>query len=100
MLFGDVPDTFLEYWTSKFPLLVYHTWTAMQCISNEITFVKYYTSCYKFPRTEFSSVPTWISECDQPAAFSSLQKAAFRRPNTGPSWRHKKRGKNVETSHN
>lgn len=71
----------------------------MQCISNEITFVKYFTSCYKFPRTEFSSVPGWINESDQPVAFSSLQKA-IRRPNTGHSWRHKKRGKNVETSDN
>ncbi|CAH1726019.1 serine/threonine-protein kinase/endoribonuclease IRE2 [Aphis gossypii] len=96
-LFGDIPDTFLEYWTSKFPLLVYHTWTAMQCLSNEITFVKYYTSCYQFPRTEFSDMPNWLYESDQPIAFSSLQKVP-RRSNTGVSWRHRKRGKTVETS--
>ncbi|VVC31730.1 PUB domain,Pyrrolo-quinoline quinone beta-propeller repeat,Protein kinase domain,Serine/threonine- [Cinara cedri] len=92
-LLGDIPDTFLEYWTTRFPLLVYHTWTSMQCLSNEITFVKYFTNCYKFPRTEFSNIPTWVF--DQP--FSSLQKSAIRRPNTGTSWRHKKRGKTVET---
>lgn len=75
---------------------MYHTWTAMQCLSNEITFVKYFTSCYKFPRTEFFNIPTWINESDQPVAFSSLQKAS-RRTNTGTSWRHKKRGKIVDT---
>lgn len=94
MLLGDIPDTFLEYWTTRFPLLVYHTWTAMQCLSKEITFVKYFTSCYTFPRTEFSNIPTWVY--DQP--FNMLQKAAIRRPNTGTSWRHKKRGKTVETT--
>lgn len=68
----------------------------MQCLSNEITFVKYFTTCYNFPRTEFSDVPKWIYETDQPLAFSSLQKSS-KRPNTGISWRHKKRGKTAET---
>lgn len=76
---------------------MYHTWTAMQCLSNEITFVKYYTSCYKFQRTEFSETPTWLYENDQPIAFSSLNKAN-KRLNTGPNWRYKKRGKHIETS--
>lgn len=67
----------------------------MQCLSNEITFVKYFTSCFKFPRTEFSSIPAWIYEKDQPIAFSSLQKAS-RRPNANTNWRHKKRGKPSE----
>lgn len=71
----------------------------MQCLSNEITFVKYFSSCYKFPRTEFSNVPSWINESDQPIAFSSLQKTS-RRPSTNMNWRHKKRGKNFETSEN
>jgi len=70
----------------------------MQCLSNEIAFVKYYSICYTFPRTEFSNIPTWIYESDQPLAFNSLQKAS-RRSNTGVSWRqHKKRGKTAETS--
>lgn len=68
----------------------------MHCLSDEMTFVKYFTRCYKFPRTEFTSVPAWIYE-EQPAAFSSLHKVS-KRPNTGTSWRHKKRGKTVETS--
>lgn len=68
----------------------------MQCLANEITFVKYFTSCYSFPRTEFSNVPSWVNE--QPIAFSSLQKVP-RRPNTGGlTWRQKKRGKTVEIS--
>lgn len=95
-LLGDIPDTFLEYWTSKFPLLVYHTWSSMQCLSEEITFMKYYTSCYRFPRTEFTTVPNWIYEKDVPIAFSSLQKAT-RRPSSGTSWRYKRRSKTVET---
>lgn len=70
----------------------------MQCISDEITFFKYYTSCYKFPRTEFTTIPPWVFEKDAPIAFSSLQQKATRRPSTNASWRHKKRGKTVETS--
>lgn len=69
----------------------------MQCLSKEITFVKYFTTCYIFPRTEFSNIPSWVYEKDQPVAFSSLQKVT-RRPNTGTSWRQKKRGKAVEIS--
>jgi hypothetical protein len=68
----------------------------MYCLSDEITFVKYFTRCYKFPRTEFTNVPAWIYE-EQPSAFSSLHKVP-KRPNTGMSWRHKKRGKTIETS--
>lgn len=75
---------------------MYHTWTSMQCLSNEITFVKYFTSCYKFPRTEFDKIPLWIYEKDHPIAFSSLQKVP-RRPNANGNWRHKKRVKNCET---
>lgn len=75
---------------------MYHTWTAMQCLSNEITFVKYYTNCYTFPRTEFSKIPAWVYEKELPIAFSSLQKPS-RRPNTGTNWRHKKRIKPLET---
>ncbi|XP_050421955.1 serine/threonine-protein kinase/endoribonuclease ire-1 [Adelges cooleyi] len=94
-LLGDIPDKFLEYWTVKFPLLVYHTWTAMQCLSSEITFAKYYTSCFMFPRTEFTNLPNWLYESDQPAAFSSLQQKSSRRPNTNTnSWRHKRNIKN------
>lgn len=61
----------------------------MQCLSNEITFVKYYTRCYNFPRTEFSQIPTWIYEKEQPIAFSSLQKNS-KRPNTNTNWRKKR----------
>lgn len=68
----------------------------MYCLSDEITFVKYFTRCYKFPRTEFTRVPAWIYE-EQPTAFSSLHKVS-KRPSTGISWRHKKRGKTLETS--
>lgn len=96
-LLGDVPDSFLEYWTVKFPLLVYHTWTAMHCLSNEITFTKYYSSCFVFPRTEYSNIPNWIYESDQPIAFSSLHKAPRRSNIHTTSWRHKKRDKLLKT---
>lgn len=68
----------------------------MQCLANEITFVKYFTSCYNFPRTEFSEIPSWVY--DQPIAFSSLQQKVSRRQNTNLNWRQKKRGKTVEIS--
>ncbi|XP_022905104.2 serine/threonine-protein kinase/endoribonuclease IRE1 [Onthophagus taurus] len=44
---GDVPEAFTRYWTSRFPLLLLHSWHAMQCVSHEKIFVQYYPSRYQ-----------------------------------------------------
>ncbi|XP_018026083.1 serine/threonine-protein kinase/endoribonuclease IRE1 [Hyalella azteca] len=45
---GAVPVEFLHYWTSRFPLLVHHTWRAMHCCRHDHAFAKYYPSKHVF----------------------------------------------------
>lgn len=46
---GETPDKFTAYWTSRFPLLLLHSWLAMQCVKNEATFQQYYYDNFTFP---------------------------------------------------
>ncbi|KAK4874212.1 hypothetical protein RN001_013572 [Aquatica leii] len=40
---GSIPDGFTDYWTSRFPLLLIHTWLSMQIVANETSFLNYYS---------------------------------------------------------
>lgn len=44
----------------RFPKLLLHTWLAMQCVSHEDVFQKYYYSAYTFPRVHDGITPVWI----------------------------------------
>lgn len=46
---GEIPQKFVRYWTSRFPLLLIHTWLAMQCVKKEPIFNVYYDKHYNFP---------------------------------------------------
>ena len=55
---GDIPDSFVVYWTSRFPLLLIHTWLTMQCIKYEPVFSCYYDKNYNFidlPKQDYLS---------------------------------------------
>lgn len=39
---GEIPEAFTNYWTSRFPLLLVHSWITMQIVSREDTFKYYY----------------------------------------------------------
>ncbi|XP_071442322.1 serine/threonine-protein kinase/endoribonuclease IRE1-like [Hetaerina americana] len=45
---GVVPDEFISYWTSRFPLLVPHVWHSMLCVKDEPIFQQYYNKNYQF----------------------------------------------------
>lgn len=45
---GAIPDKFVSYWTHRFPLLLLHTWLAMQCVKSEPIFCQYYQQDYTF----------------------------------------------------
>ncbi|KAK5641329.1 hypothetical protein RI129_009876 [Pyrocoelia pectoralis] len=45
---GSIPDGFTSYWTSRFPLLLVHTWLSMQIVACETTFFNYYHSNHRF----------------------------------------------------
>ncbi|XP_063881427.1 serine/threonine-protein kinase/endoribonuclease IRE1-like isoform X2 [Scylla paramamosain] len=48
MVFGHIPDGYVDYWTLRFPRLLLHTWYAVQCIKTEIIFHKYYDETFNF----------------------------------------------------
>ncbi|CAG9763228.1 unnamed protein product [Ceutorhynchus assimilis] len=50
---GEIPEDFTSYWNSRFPLLLVHTYIAMQCVSQEITFQNYYDKSYKYSTERF-----------------------------------------------
>lgn len=45
---GEVPDQFTEYWLSRFPHLLIHSWCAMQNFRAEPTLKNYYDQFYTF----------------------------------------------------
>jgi len=57
---GSVPKQFLEYFTSRFPLLLIHTWLAMRCVREEPGLHEYYDSSYLFPQVSAKSSNTHL----------------------------------------
>lgn len=55
---GDIPDEFTCYWNNRFPLLLLHSWLAMQCCKNETTFCQYYYHNFQFPEQNY------LESCD------------------------------------
>lgn len=47
---GEIPLGFVQYWTDRFPLLLLHSWLALQCVKREPIFRTYYDPFYNFPR--------------------------------------------------
>merc|ERR1712241_1153526 len=48
MLYGKMPGEFTDYWVSRFPLLVNHSYLAMQCVKYENNFSRYYHKDYDY----------------------------------------------------
>uniref|UniRef100_A0A1B6MTN9 non-specific serine/threonine protein kinase n=1 Tax=Graphocephala atropunctata TaxID=36148 RepID=A0A1B6MTN9_9HEMI len=62
-LLGMPADSFTRYWTDRFPLLLPHSWVAMQCVRHEPLFLSYYRGDYTFPSpVEAGTLPSWWSE--------------------------------------
>ncbi|XP_054285066.1 serine/threonine-protein kinase/endoribonuclease IRE1 [Macrosteles quadrilineatus] len=62
-LLGSTADSFTSYWLSRFPLLLPHSWVAMQCVRQEPLFVSYYQGNYTFPPPPTdSTLPPWYEE--------------------------------------
>lgn len=61
---GSIPDDFVSYFTSRFPLLLQHTHLAMRACAVERPFLPYYhTSELFIPSTPTQSLPqTWPTE--------------------------------------
>lgn len=51
---GESSEEFTNYWLSRFPLLLVHTWLKMQCVANETAFLQYYPNNYHYPELNYA----------------------------------------------
>lgn len=72
MTFGRIPDGYINYWTSRFPKLVTHSWYAMHCVKNESTFQKYFDKEYDFIQVRIHRMHQIVQSYWQHATFVSL----------------------------
>lgn len=61
-LLGVSAESYVNYWLSRFPRLLYHVWSSMQLLRNEPCFTQYYDKSYDFPCDKTDVVPEWINE--------------------------------------
>ena len=47
-MYGRLPDQFADYWMTRFPKLLIHSWMAMHCIKREPSLAKYFDKDYDF----------------------------------------------------
>nr|CAD7199764.1 unnamed protein product [Timema douglasi] len=81
---GELPNKFVDYWTERFPLLLLHSWLAMQCIRSEPVFDQYYHSSYNFNST-ITSMASNNERVGQPFPENSkVSKAWMRRKSGSP----------------
>ena len=48
LMYGKMPGEFADYWLTRFPLLVSHSYMAMQCVKYENNFMRYYHKDYDY----------------------------------------------------
>lgn len=75
-LMGPPADSFTDYWLNRFPLLLPHSWTCLQCVRHEPLFTGYYSSTpYTFPATvSDAALPAWWRDRVQELLTSSASK--------------------------
>ncbi|XP_043198900.1 serine/threonine-protein kinase/endoribonuclease IRE1-like [Amphibalanus amphitrite] len=57
---GTIPEEFVRYWTSRFPRLLAHVWSAAQEVRDEPIFSRYYCDQYDWTlEPDPSAVPPW-----------------------------------------
>ena len=54
MMYGRLPDQYIDYWTTRFPKLLMHSWMATHCIKNEPNLAKYFAKEYDFVKVRFN----------------------------------------------
>ncbi|KAJ8896640.1 hypothetical protein PR048_001984 [Dryococelus australis] len=76
---GEVPCGFVQYWTMRFPLLVLHSWLAMQCIRAEPVFAQYYQDEYVFQGTAPAATTFSTTNTSRPRSKSPVEALSWRR---------------------
>ena len=52
MMYGRIPDQYVDYWTSRFPRLMIHSWMAMHGIKTEPNLAKYFDKDFDFVKVK------------------------------------------------
>ncbi|XP_014217501.1 serine/threonine-protein kinase/endoribonuclease IRE1 [Copidosoma floridanum] len=92
---GEIPTAFTEYWLSRFPLLLIHSWCAMQKFRSEPTLRGYYDEQYEFKLdvpeileeeeyTETVQQNEDVTSFSQPQQQQLQQQQAEEKPRKGP----------------
>ncbi|KAF4532401.1 hypothetical protein B566_EDAN003853 [Ephemera danica] len=63
---GEPPTDFLQYWTARFPLLLVHSWLAMQCVKHEKGLNVYYPPNFVFPKNYKATLSASDSQIPEP----------------------------------
>ena len=75
LMYGRLPDQFADYWMSRFPKLLIHSWMAMHCIKREPGFAKYFDKDYDFVKVSDLCYVTLHLICVLPAIKTMLLSA-------------------------
>uniref|UniRef100_A0A224X6K4 non-specific serine/threonine protein kinase n=1 Tax=Panstrongylus lignarius TaxID=156445 RepID=A0A224X6K4_9HEMI len=73
-LLGTSAESYINYWLSKFPTLLYHSWSSLQMLRNEPAFIQYYDPIFVYPCIKSNKVPEWISD-PKPAVTKQVPKS-------------------------
>jgi len=86
ILYGRMPGEFTDYWCRRFPRLVIHTYTSMQCVKYENNFIKYYHKDYDFvPSRVRGSVCEDLDEDSNQSVSNLFSPDYLNRPAAGQS---------------
>lgn len=104
-IFGSTTESYVKYWLSNFPHLLYHTYLSLQPLKHEPVFSKYYSKTYQFHHNISDEIPTWFyeletspkkkrtnDECREEWAKSGRESGVWR-----PRFRYRNRQKNETT---
>ena len=67
---GQIPEEFVTYFTSRFPRLLQHCYTAMHCCSTERLFHQYYPQLPELTKTDYRYIDVKDLMQKKPSAFA------------------------------
>ncbi|XP_073976983.1 serine/threonine-protein kinase/endoribonuclease Ire1 [Rhodnius prolixus] len=59
-LLGSTAESYVNYWLSRFPTLLYHSWSSLQMLRSEPAFIQYYDSNFVYPCIKSEKLPEWL----------------------------------------
>ncbi|KAK9500618.1 hypothetical protein O3M35_001853 [Rhynocoris fuscipes] len=77
-LLGSSAESYIDYWLSRFPSLLYHSWSSLQFLRTEPAFKQYFDQLFTFPCNKSDHIPTWIYE---PKPINSSNHTKHKSPN-------------------